>query len=183
MNLSKVLAPIKRRIQLLIGRAIVAMVDNSEGTQRLQLTVLADEIADNVEHFEEYGFTSYSQDGGEGVVGFLGGNRDHGIVLCVNDRRYRPTDLSQGETAMYTSEDVSAQDHRVYLKLGKKVILLTNVSLGCTDGAGRKLADERLIALFNAHVHSGVTSGGASTGVSTTQLAVGDQFTSNTEAL
>lgn len=180
-SISKILAPIKRRILLLIGRAIVTYVDNSKGTQRLQLTLLADEVADGVEHFEEYGFSSYSLEGGEGVVGFLGGNRDHGIVLCVNDRRYRPTDLSQGESIMYTHEDVTAQAHRVYLKTGKKVILLTNVSLGCLDGTGRKLADERLLTAYNTHIHTDPQGG--NTGVPTVQLVLANQFTANTEAL
>lgn len=183
MDLIKALASIKRRILLLIGRAIVSAVDDSEGTQRLKLKLLADELAEGVERFQDYGFTSYPLSDCEALPVFLGGNRDHGIVLCVNDRRYRPTDLSEGECAAYTSEDKDTQDHRVYLKAGKKVILLTYVSLGCMDGAGRKLADERLIAAFNAHTHPGVDTGSGTTQVSATQLTLNNQFTSNTEAL
>ena len=32
---------------------------------------------------------------------FLGGNRDHGLVIAVDDRRYRLTALAAGEVALY----------------------------------------------------------------------------------
>jgi phage gp45-like len=41
----------------------------------------------------------------EAVIGFINGNRDLGIVLCVHDRSKRPTDLSSGDVCMYHHSD------------------------------------------------------------------------------
>ncbi|OFW46540.1 MAG: hypothetical protein A2003_02545 [Acinetobacter sp. GWC1_38_13] len=120
-SLSRILAPIKRQIYMLIGRAIVTYIDNSKSTQLLQLSLLADEVSSNVERFEEYGFSTYPLTGAEAIAGFINGNRSHGIVLCVHDRRYRPTDLAEGEVAIYTDEDQSSPNHRIHLKNGNEI--------------------------------------------------------------
>ncbi|OGC76298.1 hypothetical protein A2619_05785 [candidate division WWE3 bacterium RIFOXYD1_FULL_39_9] len=119
--ISRLLAPIKRQIYMLIGRAIVSYIDNSKSTQLLQLRLLADEISSNVERFEEYGFTTYPLVNSEALASFVNGNRNHGIILCVHDRRYRPTDLASGEVAIYTHEDLSSPNHRIHLKSGNEI--------------------------------------------------------------
>ena len=48
---------------------------------------------------QNYGFTSHAK-GGDVAVAFIGGNREQGIVLAVDDRRYRIS-LEAGEVAMY----------------------------------------------------------------------------------
>ena len=120
-NLSKMLAPIKRSIYLLIGRAIVTYVDNSLMTQRVQLNLMAGEVASDVERFEEYGMTSHPLANSQALSLFINGNRAQCIVLCVHDRRYRPTDLASGEVALYSHEDKNAPQHRIHLKAGNEI--------------------------------------------------------------
>ncbi len=59
------------------------------------------------------------------------------------------------------------------------IALSAIVQLG--TGTVRSLIDSRFAVLFNAHVHSGVTAGGANTGTSTTSVGAGHQ-TTNTKA-
>lgn len=100
----KLLDPIRRRIRGLVSRAVVTLVNDSLKLQGLQLKVLADETLDNVERFQEYGYSSVPLPGAEAVLLCLGGHRDHPVVISVDDRRYRLKNLAAGEVALYTDE-------------------------------------------------------------------------------
>ena len=120
-SLKKALAPLQRKIYLMMGRAILTAVDNSTTTQLVQLTLLSGETISDVERFQEYGFETYPFKGAEGLAAFMNGNRDRGVVLCIMDRQYRPDDLSEGEVATYTDEDKLADGHRIWFKRGQIV--------------------------------------------------------------
>lgn len=92
------------RLANLVSRAVVRRVDDSTKMQSLQVTLLADETRDGVERVQNYGFTSVPQAGAEAVTVFVSGYRDHGLVVAVDDRRYRLTGLEAGEVAIYTDE-------------------------------------------------------------------------------
>lgn len=101
-NFTRLLQPIKKKIFLLLGRAILTAVNNAESTQKIQCTVLADETITDIERFQEYGFESYPVPGtSEALIAFINGNRDLGIAICVHDRGNRPTDLTAGDVRMY----------------------------------------------------------------------------------
>ncbi|SAL20797.1 phage baseplate assembly protein V [Caballeronia cordobensis] len=99
--------PITRRIQNMLARGTVALANASTKMQSLQLNLLADETADNVEHFEPYGFTSRPRAGAEAVAVFLDGDRSHGITVVVADRRYRLTGLGDGDVALHDDKGQS----------------------------------------------------------------------------
>jgi len=82
----------------------MALVDDGKKLQQVQVELLADEVKDSVERFQQYGFTSVPLTGAETVCVFLGGGRDHGIVVAIDDRRYRLTGLENGDVALYTDE-------------------------------------------------------------------------------
>lgn len=86
------------------ARGVVALVDAGRKLQGLQMRLTADEVKDGMEHFEPYGFTSNPLPGAEGLAAFLGGDRSHGVVVCVADRRFRLQALKSGEVAVYTDE-------------------------------------------------------------------------------
>jgi len=101
-DFNKFLISIKSKIYLIIGRAILTAVKNSEKTQKIQVTLLKDETVTDIERFQEYGFEAYPLTGSaESVIAFINGNRDQGIALCVHDREYRPDDLSEGDVRHY----------------------------------------------------------------------------------
>lgn len=87
-----------------VARGMVALVEPASKMQALQMRLVAGETKDNMEHFEPYGLTSNPLPGAEGVAVFVGGDRSHGIVVCVADRRFRLQDLKGGEVALYTDE-------------------------------------------------------------------------------
>lgn len=51
--------------------------------------------------FEPYGFTSEPHVGAEAIGLALGGDRDQTLAVVVTDRRYRPTDLKDGEVCVF----------------------------------------------------------------------------------
>ncbi|WP_051183013.1 phage baseplate assembly protein V [Desulfocurvibacter africanus] len=114
-GLSRVLAPLWRRIELMLARGVVRLAKEGK-CQYLQLDLLAGETRDKVERFEEYGFASALLPGCEAAVMFVGGHRGHGIVVATADRRYRPNDLQAGETCLYTDEG-----DRITLRRGRVV--------------------------------------------------------------
>ena len=250
-DLSRLLAPIKRKIFLMIGRSILSAINDAETTQKLQLKLLSDEIVTDIERFENYGHSSYPWEDAEALATFINGNRDHGIVVVVHDRRYRPNYLAQGEVVIFTDED-KTEAFRVHLKRNRVLNLkctdldidvtnnetkditkdstitigedlITTISGAKTEavtgiktvtaasetitldttsettcgtsftviigsdtmitadgtnlllgddviGSLYKLVDERFVALFNAHVHDGVTTGSGDTGAPTTTM-------------
>jgi phage gp45-like len=138
----KVVAPIDRRVRLMVSRGVIKKVQDSGKLQTLQLELLADEIKDAVERFQQYGFTSYPKVNAEVLFVAVGGARDHGVVVAVDDRRYRPKTLSEGESALYTAQN----GIRVLCKADGKV------ELGSSPSDFVSLAT--LVAnAFNVHAH------------------------------
>jgi len=99
--MSAVVQELGRRVSMLVTRARLALVDDTKKLQQVQVELLADETKDKVERFQQYGCTSHPLAGAEVVTVFLGGGRDHGIVLAIDDRRYRLTELEPGDVALY----------------------------------------------------------------------------------
>lgn len=108
-DIGKLLAPYARRLSNMLARGVVGMVNSGSKMQTLQVNLLADEIKDNLEHMEAYGFTSHPHPDAEALASFMDGDRSHGIVICVADRRYRLTGLAAGEVAIY--DDLGQKVH------------------------------------------------------------------------
>ncbi|ERH56414.1 phage baseplate assembly protein V [Pseudomonas simiae] len=100
----------------ILVRGTLSLVDGLKKLQELQVKLLAGEIKDGMEHFEPYGFTSSAHAGAEVLAGFFGGNRSHGVVLCVADRRFRLQALKSGEVALYTDEG-----DKLHFKRGREI--------------------------------------------------------------
>ena len=109
-DLGKILAPLARRLGNMLARGSVAAANGTGKMRTLQIRMMADETKDNVEHFEPYGFTSEVMPGSEPIAAFFDGDRSHGVVLVVADRRYRLTGMKSGEVALYDD-----QGQKVYL--------------------------------------------------------------------
>ena len=99
-QLNRWIAPLKKRVSVMVSKALVSAVTDTGGLQLVQISVLKDELEDNVERLQNYGFTSSPKTGSEAIVLFIGGNTDHGVVIAVDDSRYR-LKLQDGEVAVY----------------------------------------------------------------------------------
>jgi len=134
-TIQKLIAPTHRRVMLMVSRCVVDIVSDAFKMQRLQITVLDGETRDNVERFQEYGFTSVPFQGAEGVMVSVGGNHDHGIVIAVDDRRYRLKGLANGEAALYDDQGQKVHLTRsgIVVDGAGKPILITNTPEATLD--------------------------------------------------
>lgn len=98
----RVIAPIQRRVRLMIARGVVEALQDTAGAQIVQVSLLADELRSEIERWENYGFTSRPSTGSEALFLSLGGDRSHGAVVCIMDRTTRPTSiLAEGDVALW----------------------------------------------------------------------------------
>ncbi|WP_127231034.1 phage baseplate assembly protein V [Neisseria meningitidis] len=95
-------------------RGKITLVVSPEPIQRVQLSGLADETLQDLEHLQEYGFASHPPDGSEAVVIPLGGNTSHGVIVCSQHGSYRIKNLKPGETAIFNHEGA-----KIVIKQGK----------------------------------------------------------------
>ena len=157
----------------ILARGLVALGNSASKLQSLQLRLLAGEVKDNVEHLEPYGFTACPHPDAEALVGFIGGDRSHAVVIVIADRRFRLQGLKSGEVALYTDEG-----DFIHFKRGRIIDIETvtlNVkatdsvnfdtplitSTGRIESAGDQIAAG--ISQIN-HPHSGVQAGNGQSG-------------------
>ena len=111
---------LRRRVMLMVGRAVLTVVDDSTGLQTVQVEALRGEIIDGAERLQLYGITSHPLKGADVLVLSVGGVRQHPVVL-IDDRRHRVRDLAEGEVCIYTDEDESGNMHRILMKRGREI--------------------------------------------------------------
>lgn len=171
--LARMLAPYARRLGNLFARGVVAASNAAGKMQTLQARLLADEVKDNLEHFEPYGYTSRPKPGAEVIAAFLDGDRTNGFILVAADRRYRITALEEGEVALY--DDLGHVVHLtragIVIKGAGHPVTITNTpklrveaDIEATgqikdlcDGAGATMAGMR--STYNSHTHPGDSGG------------------------
>ncbi len=107
---------LQRSLSRLWSRAIVQGVNSAIACQQVDVAMIAGETKAGMEYLEPYAFTSTAHSGAEGVALFLSGDRSHGIVINVADRRHRLKGLQRGEVAIYTDEGDS-----IVLKRGRLI--------------------------------------------------------------
>lgn len=115
-EIAKLLAPLARRLRLMASRCVLTLISDVPGIQIVQVKMLDGEIRAGIERMQQYGFTSVPLPGAEGVYLSLGGDRDHGIVIAEDDRRYRIKSLESGEIALYTWKDQEPHAHRIIFR-------------------------------------------------------------------
>lgn len=98
---NRMLAPIKRRVQLILSRGVGHLSNSGTELQELQIELLSGEVLDGVEHFEPYGYTSNPHPGFEPIAASMAGKRSHTVCIVAADRRYRLKSLANGEVALY----------------------------------------------------------------------------------
>ena len=174
--INRMLAPVKQRIFLLFARGLLTAIrDNPNGFQMVAADLLADESADGMNRYQEYGFASKPKAGANVLAAFLAGNRSHGVVLCIDDVRYRFTSLAPGEVCLSTCWDENGQsEHRVHFKEGKIVDIYGDmVNLGSATGL-KALINETAKDMIEGHCHEYISPAGplATSGAVSETLAV-----------
>ena len=124
----RLLAPYARRLGNLLARGVLSVVNAAAKMQVLQVRLLAGEAKAGLEHFEPYGYTAHPHPGAEVLAAFFDGDRSHGLIIAVADRRYRLTGLAAGVVALY--DDLG---QKVHLTRNGIVINGANLPITITD--------------------------------------------------
>lgn len=167
------------RLSNMLARGRVASVKATTKMQTLQVQLLAGETKDRLEHFEPYGFTSCPNAGAEAAVAFLDGDRSHGIVLVVADRRFRLTALAAGEVALHDDQGQKVHLTRTGIVVdgGGKNIMIQNAPLTTMTGNfkvnGTIAADGNISTAQSLSAVNGVSTNG-NLNVNGNIVAVGD---------
>lgn len=167
--LDKMLAPLRRRIQLMVTRAVLTLVDDTTGLQTVQARLLAGELL-GMERFQQFGFTGVPGQGSEAIALSVGGSRSGAVVIAVDDRRDRPTGLAEGEACVYAAGGQA----RILVQPGGTVQIMASTSVTAATptveadgkieaaetvgGTDFVLVDQRtllgLIQAYNSHTHT-----------------------------
>lgn len=135
-SVNKIMGPLARRVRLMIGRGVLALVNDSLRMQALQVRALSGEVLENVEHWQPYGFTYHPLPGGEPLLVFPKGDRSHAVCIAVADRRYRVKGLAQGEVCLFDDlgQKITLYRDRIEVEAPKVVVKSDNVHLGAQGG-------------------------------------------------
>lgn len=121
-EIRQILRDLKSRAMMMIARGVVRAVNDAGGIQVVQVALLDDELRSGIERVQNYGHTSVPRAGALAVVAFVGGNRDHGLAIAVDDRAGRITGLQPGDSCLYTFKDADG-GHRVLLSGDRRVTI------------------------------------------------------------
>lgn len=157
----------------MIARGIVSLVEAAGKCQLLQIEMLGGETKDRLEHIEPYGYTSCPHDGAEAIALFPDGDKSHGVIIAVGDRRYRLRGLKRGEVALYTDEgdkivlrrgrQIDIETMTLNVKAATKAVFTTPL-LECTGDIKDKTGTMQAMRdQHNNHEHPGGTPTGKPT--------------------
>ena len=156
---------LRRRVYMIVARAVVRNVDDANGLQILQIEILKGEIK-NLERMQNYGFTGVPLVTSESVVLFPNGSRDHGIIVAVDDRRYRLRGLANGEVAIYTDEgdniilkrgnNIEVNTKTFKVNASEKIELNSPIVEASGTVSDRSGTMDQMRGIFNLHGHAGM---------------------------
>lgn len=160
----------------MIARAVVTACDG----ETVKINLLAGESREDVDFFQQYGFSSRPKGSVGAVALFVGGSRDNGVVVaCRGENGDMDVELEKGEVAMHSpfgSSVILKKDGSIVIKTntGKpvrvegdvhvvgKVLATDDVAAMCTDVPQVGLVDVPPAVHLSSHLHDsavGPTSG------------------------
>lgn len=178
-GIRSLLDPLARRVAMMVARCVVKMTSDAPAMQEVQASLLEGELRDGMERFQNYGFTSHPHPGAEGVAVFVGGGRDHGLVIAVDDRRYRIKSMKQGEVAIYTDEGDSIHLKRDRCIEVTTLNMLVNAPESYTVRTGAYTVEASQGISYRT---TGLTMQGIEGGAATAQITGGLNVTEDVQA-
>lgn len=152
MSQDRLLRKLWGKVVTAVTRGQVTRANSAPKMQLLNLGLHAGETADEVEHFEPYGFTSRPKAGSEAIVLKVGADGGHPVAIVVGDRRFRVTGLAEGEVAIHNDATPAST---ITLKANGDIVIDHQGDLLLGGGATEKaVLGDVFQGLFNAHTHS-----------------------------
>ncbi len=137
-TIEKKIAPVKRRVMNMLARGVINLITDSGGVQVVQFSGMAEETHNKVERFQNYGFTACPPEGSECIILFMGGNRDHPVVVSAEHRNSRKSAVagsqsSAGDSLLYTSNAnfirLQSEDGKIYLDAPDNLFIRSSKTL------------------------------------------------------
>lgn len=156
---------LRGRVRGLATRFVLGKTSRAAGDlARARGETYAGDATDDDEVMQHYGFASMPVNGAEGVRVSVFSDGDHGVVVVLDDRRYRPT-LADGEVAAYHKDGAV-----VHFKADGGIVIVPSgsglVHIGADPGAefvalaGKVLTELTAIkTAFDGHIHPDPVSG------------------------
>ena len=133
------------RVKMMLVKALVTAVNDTGQIQLVKLSGLSGEHQDGVERLQSYGLTSNPPSGSEAVVAYLGGNRDHGVVIVCDNGAFRVTGLASGEVSIW-----SQYEQQILLKADGSVEITAPAGVSVGTGSDSVAMAAKVDALWNA---------------------------------
>lgn len=106
----------------MLAKAVTRKIIDTLGRQTAQVEVTKGELIDDMERMQDYGFTSNPPvSGTDAIVAFLGGSREQGVIIRMENRQFRLKSLETGEVAMF-------DDLGNVIKLGRESVDLIAIT-------------------------------------------------------
>lgn len=121
----RALRALRRRLQLMIGRAVVRAAAADGGRVLVTLDMLDGETSGAVEWAEPWGLTSVPLPGSEALTLAVTGERGNKVALPLGDRRHRPKDAVPGETVIFDDQDqrISVKRSEIHVTTPKRLVI------------------------------------------------------------
>ena len=100
-------AALERMVRAIMTKGKVTATQSAK-MQTVSADIQTGHEAQEIEHYEPYGFTSRPKAGSEAIVANLNGT-DLSVAIIIADRRYRITSLAPGEVALYDDNGSSVE--------------------------------------------------------------------------
>ena len=142
---SRAIKPVKDRLLLMVGRAIITALNDSKPIQEAQVKALSGESLEKIQRFQDFGFNSVVPPGTEGILLSLAGARGNSVIVGTEHRDHRPQGWAVGEAGMYNVEAMIA-----ILRLGGKLEIknTTDDFVTVLSDACQWLIEARTLTIF-----------------------------------
>jgi phage gp45-like len=170
-ELYRFLLPIKRKIASIVMKAVLLEYSHDGNLPILKVLLGKDEVRDNVEMIQPYGFAGRPKKGAEVFPVFINGVRDQGVAIVVDVSGTRIKLDADGDVAIYRESG-----EKIYLSKDKITITCTNTVevkapvVNLTDGTVKTLMTNEMMTIFNNHVHTVSVDPGTHSGAAAATL-------------
>ena len=128
----------------IFGKGKSVIVENDQALQSQQIELHAGQIVSDIYAPQQYGIETAPHTGADVITLFKGGSIENGYVIQTFDPRYKPLDIEEGDTYLYTkrNQDVDIEGvnpkevHRIWLsEKDGKILIETDeeVQIVCKD--------------------------------------------------
>jgi len=90
------------RLQMMFCKGLLLLADDTDEVQLVKLTANDGEVQDGIERMQDYGFSSNPPANSPSIIAYIGGNKDHGVILKTDGGTSRYTGLQIGEAVFYS---------------------------------------------------------------------------------